>query len=250
MRVALALNSLTVVGGTERLALDMYRALRELGHEVDLYTTRFDERAWQVLTSDMNGIPRPIVLGVPSIDKLFGRTVLLRRLLVASYLVRRLRPHYDLVIETRSSVPLRWADTTYVHFPFMYLLKLYLGRQHEFLYEKAYESLVALATRALVDSTKPVMTNSTWTARYIREAYGSQRVYVVHPPVNVEELSSVGGDRGRIVVTVSRIDWGKKVIDIPKVARLVPEAEFYLVGATDPVSGPILRELKRRSEGL
>jgi len=66
--------------------------------------------------------------------------------------------------------------------------------------------LVIWMARALSDGTKPVMTNSTWTAKYIRGAYGSQRVYVVHPPVNVEELSSIGGDRGRIVLTVSRID--------------------------------------------
>jgi glycosyltransferase involved in cell wall biosynthesis len=250
VRVALTLISLTVVGGAERLTLDMYRALKELGHEVDLYTAHFSEGAWQVLTSGMNGIPRPTVLGEPLIDRLFGRTVLLGKLLAASYLVGRLRPHYDLVIETQSGVPLRWADATYIHFPFMYFLKLYLGRQHEFLYEKAYDSLVALATRALVDSTKPVMTNGTWTARYIRGAYGSQRIYVVHPPVNVEELSSIGGDRGRIVLTVSRMDWGKRVVDIPEIAKLVPEAEFYLVGSTSPESGPILKVLKERARGL
>ncbi|MFP3172424.1 MAG: glycosyltransferase family 4 protein [Acidilobus sp.] len=250
MRVALTLISLTVVGGAERLTLDMYRALKELGHEVDLYTAHFSEGAWQVLTSGMNSIPRPTVLGEPPIDRLFSRTVLLRKLLVTSYLVGRLRPYYDLVIETQSGVPLRWADATYVHFPFMYSLKLYLGHQHKFLYEKAYDFLVALATRALVDSTKPVMTNSTWTARYIRGAYGSQRIYVVHPPVNVEELSSIGGDRGRIVLTISRIDLGKRVTEIPKIARLVPEAEFYLVGSTSVYSGPVLRELKRRAEEL
>jgi hypothetical protein len=181
VRVALTLISLTVVGGAERLTLDMYRALKDLDYEVDLYTAYFSERAWEVLTSGMNGIPRPTVLGEPPINRLFSRALLLRELLVASYLVGRLRPYYDLVIETQSNIPLRWADATYIHFPFMYLLKLYLGRQHEFLYEKAYDTLVALATRALVDSTKPVMTNSSWTARYIRGAYGSQRIYVVHP---------------------------------------------------------------------
>ena len=85
----------------------MYRTLRDLGHEVDLYTTRFDERAWQVLTSDIDNIQRPTVLEVPSIVKFFGRTGTLRELLVTSYLVRRLRPHYDLVIETQIGVPLR-----------------------------------------------------------------------------------------------------------------------------------------------
>ncbi|MFP3319470.1 MAG: glycosyltransferase family 4 protein [Acidilobus sp.] len=252
MRVALTLISLTAVGGSERLTLDMYRALRDLDYEVDLYTAYFSERAWQVLTSGMNGIPRPIVLGEPPINKLFSKTLLLRNLLVASYLVRRLRPHYDLVIETKSNIPLRWADVTYIHFPFMYLYfpNLYPGRRHEFLYEKTYDSLVALATRALVDNTKPVMTNSTWTAKYVRGAYGSQRIYVVHPPVNVEELSSIGGDRDRIVLTVSRIEWDKRVWEIPEIARLLPEAEFYLVGSTSPGSGPVLKALKERAEGL
>jgi glycosyltransferase involved in cell wall biosynthesis len=94
------------------------------------------------------------------------------------------------------------------------------------------------------------MTNSTWTARYIRGAYGSQRIYVVYPPVNVEELSSIGGDRSRIVLTVSRMDWGKRVIDIPEIAKLVPEAEFYLVGSTSPESGLVLKVLKEKAERL
>jgi len=229
----------------------MYRALRELGHEVDLYTTRFDERAWQVLTSDIDNIQRPIVVGVPSIVKFFGRTKTLRKLLVTSYLVRRLRPHYDLVIETQSSVPLRWTDTTYVHFPLVEILRSVGNQRRLRLHEKAYDSFIIwLMTSALVDTSRPMMANSTWTAKYIRKAYGSPRVYVVHPPVNVEELSSISDDRSKVVLTVSRMDWGKKVIEIPNIARLVPEAEFYLVGATSPESGPILKVLKERAEEL
>jgi len=252
VRVALTLISLTIVGGAERLTLDMYRALKDLGLEVDLYTAYFSERAWEVLTDGMNGVPRPVVLVEPLINRLFSRTVLLRNLLVASYLVRRLRLHYDLVMETQSGMPLRWADATYVHFPLLVdILKSYLEQRYRLrLYERAYNSLAIWMARALSDGTKPVMTNSTWTAKYIRGAYRSQRVYVVHPPVNVEELSSIGGDRGRIVLTVSRISPEKTVTEIPKVARLVPEAEFYFVGATGPASGPVIRELKRRSEGL
>jgi glycosyltransferase involved in cell wall biosynthesis len=94
------------------------------------------------------------------------------------------------------------------------------------------------------------MTNSAWTAEHVRRAYGSQRVYVVHPPVNVEELSTLGGNRGRMVLTVSGIYPEKNVLAIADVARLLPEAEFYLVGATGPASGPVIRELKRRAEGL
>jgi glycosyltransferase involved in cell wall biosynthesis len=254
LKIAIIHSFFEEAGGAEKLSLEMYMALRDLDYEVDLYTAYLSERAWEVLTSSMNGIPRPIVLGEPLINRLFSRALLLRRLLAASYLgrrIRKLRHRYDLIIETQSNVPFRWADASYVHFPFVYALKFYLEHQYRLrLYERAYNSLVIWMARALSDSSKPVMTNSTWTAKYIREAYGNQRVYVVHPPVNAEELSSLNGDRGRIVLTVSRIDWGKKVTEIPEIARLLPEAEFYLVGATGPASGPVIRELKRRAEGL
>ncbi|MFP3319846.1 MAG: glycosyltransferase family 4 protein [Acidilobus sp.] len=254
MRIALVPSFLYVAGGAEKLSLEMYRALRDLDYEVDLYTAYLSERAWETLTSGMNGIPRPTVLGEPPINRLFSRALLLRRLLAPPYLgrrIRKLRYRYDLIIDTQSNVPFRWADASYVHFPLVYMLKSYLEHQYRLrLYERAYNSFVIWMARALSDGAKPVMTNSTWTVKYIRGAYGSQRVYVVHPPVNVEELLPLGGDRGRIVLTVSRIDWGKKVTEIPEIARLLPEAEFYLVGATGPASEPIVRELKRRSEGL
>ena len=37
------------------------------------------------------------------------------------------------------------------------------------------------------------------------------------------------------MLTISRIDLGKRVAEIPKIARLVPEAEFYLVGGDRPI---------------
>ncbi|MFP3287911.1 MAG: glycosyltransferase, partial [Acidilobus sp.] len=118
------------------------------------------------------------------------------------------------------------------------------------LHERLYYGLVGREARRLASRRTAVMTNSAWTAEHVKRAHGSQRVYVVHPPVNVEELSTLGGDRGRIVLTVSGIYPEKNVLAIADVAKLVPEAEFYLVGATGPVSGPVVRELKRRAEGL
>jgi glycosyltransferase involved in cell wall biosynthesis len=258
VRIALVYPLLEEAGGGVRLTLDMYRALRDLGYEVDLYTAHLNEDAWQVLTGDTDDIPRPTVLREPLIelmDRLFNRALLLRVLLAAPYLgkhAKKLRHSYDLIIETESNVPLKWADATYVHFPPAEFPRyyLYIERLKLSLRERAYNSLIAWWARSIADRTKPVMTNSAWTVKYIREAYGSQRVYVVHPPVNVEELSSIGGDRDRIVLTVSRIDWAKRVTEIPEVAKLVPEAEFYLVGSTRPASGPVLEVLKERAEGL
>jgi glycosyltransferase involved in cell wall biosynthesis len=254
VRVALVHTAFFIAGGGERLLLEMRRALKDLGHDVDLYTIYFDKRAWDVITNGMSDVPEPIILREPMISKVFRKAKLLRMLLAAWRLeepVERLRLRYNLIIETFLDVPLKWADTTYVHFPLVNILKFYLEHQYRpRLYERAYNLLAVWMARALADGTRPVMTNSAWTAKYIREAYGSQRIYVVHPPVNVEELSSLNGDRGRIVLTVSRIAPDKMVAQIPKVARLVPEAEFYLVGSTGDYSERTLKVIKSEAEGL
>jgi glycosyltransferase involved in cell wall biosynthesis len=255
VRVALVHTAFFIAGGGERLLLEMRKALKDLGHDVDLYTAYFDKRAWDVITNGMSYVPEPIILREPMISKVFRKAQLLRALLAAWRLegpFEKLRPRYDLIVQTFVGVPLRWADATYVHFPLAELPAYYLRveRLELGLRERAYNSLVAWMAKALADRTKPVMTNSTWTAKYIRGAYGNQRVYVVHPPVNVEELLSIGGDRGRVVLTVSRIDWSKRVWEIPEIARLLPEAEFYLVGSTGPSSKLVLNLLEERAKGL
>jgi Glycosyltransferase len=255
VRVALVHTAFFIAGGSERLLLEMSRALKDLGHDVDLYTAYFDKRAWDVITNGMSDVPGPIILREPMISKIFRKAQLLRALLAAWRLegpVEKLRSRYDLIVQTFVGVPFRWADATYIHFPLAELPAYYLRvKRFELgLRERAYNSLVAWMAKALADRTKPVMTNSTWTAERVKRAYGSQRVYVVHPPVNVEELLSIGGDRGRIVLTVSRIDWSKRVWEIPDIARLVPEADFYLVGSTGPSSKLVLNLLEERAKGL
>ncbi|MFP3287027.1 MAG: glycosyltransferase family 4 protein [Acidilobus sp.] len=256
MRVALIHTAFLFAGGGERLLLEMRRALKDLGHDVDLYTAYFDKRIWDVITNGMSDVPEPIILREPMIGKIFRKAQLLRATLATWRLeepVKRLRLRYDLIIETFLNVPLKWADVCYVQsFPLAELPTYYINIEHLKLNlrERAYNSLIAWIARTLADKTKPIIANSSWIAEHVKRVYGSQRVYVVHPPVNVEELSSIGGDRGRVVLTVSRIDWGKRVWEIPDIARLVPEANFYLVGSTGPSSKLVLNLLEERAKGL
>jgi len=253
MRVALVHAMFDLAGGAENLTLNMYRALRELGHEVDLYAAHVDERAWRTITDGATGAPRPIIVGEPVVNRLIPTALTLRTLSAMPYLgkrLERLKPDYDLIIDTYANVPVPWADASYVHFPARCLLGLLSRHRRLQLHERLYYRLIAWTAKRLADSTRPVMTNSSWTAEYVRRAYGNQRVYVVHPPVNVEELSSLNGDRGKVVLTVSRIAPEKMVAEIPKVARLVPEAEFYLVGSTSDYSERTLKVIESEAEGL
>jgi len=253
MRVALVHAMFDLAGGAENLTLNMYRALRELGHEVDLYVAHVDERAWRTITDGAAEAPRPIIVGEPVVNRLIPIALTLRTLLAMPYLgkrLKRLKSDHDLIIDTYVNVPVPWADASYVHFPARCLLGLLSRHRRLQLHERLYYRLIALMAKRLADSTRPVMTNSSWTAEYVRRAYGNQRVYVVHPPVNIEELSSIGGDRGRIVLTVSRIAPEKMVAEVPKVARLVPEAEFYLVGSTSDYSERTLKVIESEAEKL
>jgi len=253
MRVALVHAMFDLAGGAENLTLNMYRALRELGHEVDLYAAHVDERAWRTIIDGAAEAPRPIIVGEPLVNRLIPMALTLRTLLAMPYLaerLKRLKPDHDLIIDTYANLPFSWTDASYVHFPALCLPGLLSRHRRLQLHERLYYRLIALMAKRLADSTRPVMTNSSWTAEYVRRAYGNQRVYVVHPPVNVEELSSIGGDRGRVVLTVSRITPEKMVAEIPKVAKLVPEAEFYLVGSTSDYSERTLKVIESEVEDL
>jgi len=87
VRVALIHTAFFITGGGERLLLEMYRALKDLGHKADLYAAYLDERAWQVITDGMGDVPEPTVLGEPPINRLFHRAQILRilRALLAAW---------------------------------------------------------------------------------------------------------------------------------------------------------------------
>jgi len=71
--------------------LEMYRALKDLGHEVNLYTAYLDEKAWETATSCMSSSPKPAILGEPAVSGLLYKIQLLRALLATSYLEKPVR---------------------------------------------------------------------------------------------------------------------------------------------------------------
>jgi len=254
LKIAVVHTFFDEAGGGERLALEMVRALRELGNKADLYTAHMDERAWGVLTSGLEDPPRPIPLGEPLLSKALrrtGRFVRLRRLYAITRLagrVKRVTKDYDLVIETQTNVPVFWTDASYIHFPAIIDYLAVQGKAGAL--RRLYDWAVASEMKGLIDSTKPIMTNSTWTAERVREAYGNPKVYVVHPPVNVNELLPLGGEREKVVLTVSRLTPEKNLHLIPRIAKAVPEARFYLVGAYGPSSLEAMFAIKQEAKGV
>jgi len=254
LKIAIVHTFFDEAGGGERLALDMYRALRDLGNKTDLFTAHVDKRAWDVLTSGVEDPPTPIQLGepLPSILlKRTGRFVRLRRLYTIAHLMDRekwLRRDYDLVIATQANVPVPWADVSYIHFPAIIDHMAIQGKAGGI--RKLYDWLVIREVKKISDTAKPMLTNSTWTADHILKLYRNSKVYIVYPPVNIEELLSINGERRKMVLTVSRFTPEKKLDTIPDIARNIPEAEFYLIGSTSNYSPPVIKAISKKATGL
>jgi glycosyltransferase involved in cell wall biosynthesis len=69
---------------------------------------------------------------------------------------------------------------------------------------------------------------------------------VVYPPVDVERFrQNPDGDRENLVVSVSRIRRGKQLESVIRVARLVEDGEFIILGLADQASKDSLESLMK-----
>jgi len=240
-------------GGGEVLALQMYKAMRELGHDVELYTTYIDPQVEPFLPKD---IKVNFIKGVrwPS-EVTQGRFVRLGRLLNVRAVmgkVKKMLNDYDLVIETQSNVPFM-ANISYIHFPALidynvqYHGKAIYWRLYNWAVARLIESVQKYPRKAGLPHI--VLTNSSWTANYICMAYGRCDSKVLYPPIDYWFYHSYYSDRREnIVVTVSRYSPEKHLEAIPRIASQVPEAEFYLVGSVSRYSGPVIEKIRTKAE--
>jgi len=239
-------------GGGEVLAFRMYNAMKELGHEVDLYTTYVDPQVEPFLPKE---VKLNFIKGVKWPRKVTqGRFVRLRRLLNIRAVmgkVKGLLNDYDLVIETQSNVPFM-ANISYIHFPALIDYNVHhAGAIHWRLYDWAVARLVESVEKYPKKAGLPhlVLTNSSWTANYICMAYGRCEAKVLHPPIDYRFFSSHYSERREnIVVTVSRYSPEKHLEAIPVIASQVPEAEFYLIGSVSKYSGPVIERIRAKAE--
>lgn len=235
MRVALVHTVIEEAGGGEVLSLKMYEALRELGHDVDYYTTYVDGRAWLLLRDSVRSPPRPVV--IPALRANLARALLgsrgvrLRRIL-ALYELRDIKarlPGYDLYVETQANIPAKGFDVSYVHFPAL----IPTGKPS--IYEVLVRRYAYLAT-----GTPVVFTNSEWTRAVLSKLYPG-RALVLYPPID-DDVFSLGADDKdyNMVLTVSRFTPEKRLEEVARAACSARDMNFYIVGSTSSYSAPTL----------
>jgi glycosyltransferase involved in cell wall biosynthesis len=243
---------LEVGGGAEKLALEMHRALRELGYESRILTIVVDEgrlkNAIELLTPGF----KPVLeaYGLPATSRLTdvltagmtrGRMVRLRRALLTGSLIEKVqRGGEELLIDTASHLPTP-VDISYVHFP------LLLSEKHSGLVQGVYNWLVRRVARSLTGDTRLVLVNSTWTKMVFDSVYGFRyRVEILYPPVDVEYFYSWNKTRKKTVVTVSRFSPEKRLESILSVARKMPDYHFYILGSATNTSKRVLGVLSEK----
>lgn len=242
MRIALMHDSLNPCGGAERLALAMAKALKELGHSVDLYV--LEKTSWDRVER-LSSYSRQVIDNEYVLPPFKMLPTLYSRLLnwfsrdvLGIHIVKRRM--YDLTIATKQLLVPTFVDMLYMHFPdfipgfdYLYYPERYLYN----LYLRVYSRPLELVTRALMSifkslNYKPlILTNSQFSKAVIRKYLGVEPV-VVYPPVDVEKYLPLASyrDRENIVVTISRLEHMKNLDVVIEVAKEVKEAKFVILG--------------------
>jgi len=148
-----------------------------------------------------------------------------------------LRNRYDVTIDTQSNIATP-VDIAYIHYPAILDYKFPLNGSSRLM--RLYDWIVKHYYKKYFSRPQSsyILTNSTWTAHKVYEAY---RVipHVVYPPVALNGLETVYS-KENIVVTVSRFTPEKNMELIPLIARTLPEYDFFIVGSISPFSEPVI----------
>lgn len=244
MRIALIHDSLNFCGGAEKLTLAFAKALKELGHSVDLFV--LEPTTWEkveMITSiHRNVIDHEYVLlplkSLLSLQTLYSKFPLwfLRDVIG----VHRVKSRgYDLIITTKQILVPVFTDILYIHFPNFvtdYYYLYYPDRCNSVLY-KVYLQPLELLSKSLLSlfrclEHRPlILTNSRFSAFMIRKFLGGSSL-VLYPPVEFEKYLPLSQNRERknVVITLSRIEPLKNLEIVLDIAKEVKNAKFVIAG--------------------
>jgi glycosyltransferase involved in cell wall biosynthesis len=180
---------------------------------------------------------------VPFLSKIPG-LYLLRRHLVMRY-CKAWRSRFDLFFSTQNEMDFGVSGIQYIHFPAHaeYLLR-YLGQMpHHWFYQdtgprRLYRGLLTRLSAYHEEGVRGnlTLTNSSWTAAHIRQAYNLES-QIIYPPVLDDFPTTPWLTRENGFVCVGRISPEKeieKIIAIVREARgRQPDLHLHIVGPID-----------------
>lgn len=245
MDITVAHPSLNRGGGAEKVCLSLINTLVDAGYNVKLAT--LDKTDWKTLEKRFGEITRP---GSETyIINNISRLSVLPQLAVIAYifplmLLHLRRRERGILINTYGDLIDHYADIAYVNaIPIKLSHKIGSGLPQSLTWRlgvNIYNKFsVGLSYKSLLIS------NSRFIQHILLKNMGRNSI-VIHPPVDINIFIKGARHmrkRENLVAAVSRLRPGKRLNVIPKIASLVKEAEFIILGIADNASKATLKEI-------
>jgi glycosyltransferase involved in cell wall biosynthesis len=253
-KIAIIHHTLNSTGGGEVLALELIEALLEHKHEVILGTN--EPTNWNYVKDrlgfNLKGKIKEVRL-LPIRLKAFG----IYQRPVSSFIIPLLKIKYKpiIFINTHGDVTPIPTDIIYMHFPTLVLTEL-AGRIYSKYYSSAFwrfyfepYKLTQKFFKHVLSNRINIITNSKFSRLAVQYAFNKE-AKIVYPPVKLDLYKPLQKEKHDKdwVVTIARFSIEKKLEWIPLIAKYVPNANFYIIGAAGKLSSSVIKRIIRNAE--
>lgn len=245
MKAAVIHHTLNTLGGETTVAIDTIESLHELGYDVDLIS---------VQPTDLEGVAKAYGKTMPVKNTIsllpfklsyFG----IYQKLMTVLLSRRIRD-VDIVVNTHGDLlpyPVEGAaNISYVHFPSFLLtssVDFKNGKYENSLFWKAYfkpyQYMALFLARRAIKNPGLTLANSIFTKNALRKIFPDIDVHVLYPPVDTDRFSNACNSNNiddSQVLVLSRFSREKQIEKAIKIAHLLPDVKFEILGALLPAN--------------
>jgi len=251
LNIAITHSSLNLCGGAERLSIFMAQTLQDAGNRVAIAT--LDKTNWSQIQKKFGLTFKPheeffLLSNKFETDSFFKRGLLtLASLFVNTTLLKLKR--YDLIINTSGEVVNFRGDIVYINaVPFVAGFNSFRGIPIENIRWRCFRKALNVGLRVIdkVNRHSLLLTNSKFNAHIIKKSFDSQAL-VIYPPVEVKRFIPLSKKRRRedLILSANRVRPGKNLEIIPKVAKIVKNSTFLMVGPSDKASEKTILKLQK-----
>ncbi|MEM1582928.1 MAG: glycosyltransferase [Candidatus Bathyarchaeia archaeon] len=243
--IIIAHPSLNRGGGAEKVCLSLTKALVDAGYSIRLAT--LERTDWKMLEKRFGETTRPSseIYLVKSISNLSMLPQAAATASLFPLMLLHLKRKGEALVNTYGDLVDGLADLNYVNaIPIRLSHRVSSGFSHSLIWRasaRIYSDLSAVGS----SHGNLLISNSKFIQYILLKGLGRSSI-VIHPPVDVDifmKRSQSRNKRENLVIVVSRLRPGKGLGIIPKVASLVREAEFVLLGIADQASKSTLKEI-------
>lgn len=243
--VVVAHPSLNRGGGAEKVCLSLIRALASAGYKVKLAT--LDKTDWKTLEKRFGKLIRPASETCLT-DNISSFGMLPQLAAVACLfplmLLHLRRKERGIIVNTYGDLIDYYADIAYVNaIPIKLSHKIGSGLPQSLMWKAGINIYNKFSVGPSYKSL--LISNSKFIQNILLKNMGRSSI-IIHPPVEVDIFikgARHAKKRENLVVSVSRLRPGKRLNIVPKIASLVREAEFIILGVADNASKSTLKEI-------